>query len=117
LYQIIPSTLLGTLSSAGVKTTDIYNTATQDKLGMALLRQRPNLWAYLTAKVPDTELNVNRAALDIAKTWSSVGVPFNVTGARQFVYRGQSYYQGGGDRAATSPDDIIKALRFSRRKK
>ena len=116
LYQIIPDTLRYTLASAGVKTTDVYNTETQDKLGMALLRQRPNLWNYLTAKVPDTERNVNLAALDIAKTWSSVGVPFDMRGARMPIKRNQSYYQGGGDRAATNVDDVIKALRLSRRK-
>ena len=116
LYQIIPGTLRGTIAKAGVKTTDIYNPATQDKLGMALLRERPNLWAYLSGAVADTEQNVNRAAMDIAKTWSSVGVPYATQGSRMYVQRGQSYYQGGGDRAATSPDDIIKALRLSRRK-
>ena len=117
LYQIIPPTLRGTIASAGVKTTDVYDTSTQDKLGMALLRQRPNLWAYLTGAVADTEKNVNAAAMDIAKTWSSVGVPYAGPGARMYLQRGQSYYHGGGDRAATSPDDIIKALRLSRRKK
>jgi len=75
------------------------------------------LWAYLTGAVADTERNVNLAALDIAKTWSSVGVPFDMVGARQRIKRNQSYYQGGGDRAATNVDDIIKALKLSRRKK
>ena len=116
LYQIIPDTLSTTLASAGVKSSDRYDVETQDKLGMALLRGRPNLWAYLTGKVPDTDANVNKAALDIAMTWSSVGVPYDMRGRRMYIKRGMSYYHGGGDRAATSPDDVIKALKLSRRK-
>lgn len=115
LYQIIPSTLAGTLSAAGVKWSDKYNNETQDKLAMALLKQRPSLWAYLTGKVADTDTNARAAVLDLAKTWASIGVPYDMRGAYGMIKKGQSYYQGGGDNAATNPDDVLKVLRLSRK--
>jgi hypothetical protein len=114
LYQIIPSTLAGTLAAAGVKWSDKYDNETQDKLAMALFMGRTALKNYLTGKVADTEANLNAAALDIAKTWASVGVPYDMRGANMWIKKGQSYYHGGGDNAATNPDEVKKVLRLSR---
>jgi hypothetical protein len=114
LYQIIPATLRGLLQKAGVKTSDIYNKATQDKLGMALLHERPALKNYLTGAVADTQSNLNAAALDVAKIWASVGVPYPMRGAYGNLNTDSSYYQGGGDRAATKTADVQKVLRLSR---
>lgn len=117
LYQIIPATLKGLLPKAGVKTTDLYNKATQDKLGMALLYERPALKRYLTGAVADTQANLNAAALDVAKIWASVGVPYPMRGAYGSITTDSSYYQGGGDTAATRTADVQKVLRLSRIKK
>jgi hypothetical protein len=114
LYQIIPATLAGLLKNTGVKPTDTYDKATQDKLGMALLHERAALRNYLTGKVPDTAANLQAAALDVAKIWASVGVPYDMRGAYGNITTDTSYYHGGGDRAATSTFAVQKALRLSR---
>ena len=116
LYQIIPKTLAGTLARAGVKWSDKYNNETQDKLAMVLLQERKNLWNYLTGKVADTDANANAAVLDLAMTWASIGVPYDMRGAYGMIKKGQSYYQGGGDKAATDPDEVKKIVKLSRRK-
>lgn len=115
LYQIIPSTLAGTLVKAGVKWSDKYNNETQDKLAMALLKERRNLWNYLTGKVPDTDANANSAVLDLAMTWASIGVPYDMRGAYGMIKKGTSYYSGGGDVAKTNPDEVKKILKLSRK--
>ena len=117
LYQIIPSTLQGITYSAGVKNSDKYNRETQDKLGMVLLHERLPLKNYLTGAVPDTKANLEAAALSVAQIWASVGVPYPMRGSYGQITTDQSYYHGGGDKAATSTLDVQKALRLSRLKK
>lgn len=117
LYQIIPSTLNSVTRVAGVKDSDLYNKETQDKLGVALLHGRPALKNYLTGVVPDTDANLKAAALEVAKEWASVGVPYDMRGAYGPIKQDQSFYQGGGDRAATPTLEVQKVLRLSRLKK
>ena len=76
---------------------------------MALLRT--NTIKYLNKEVADTQDNLNKAALDIAQTWSSVGVPYPINGAATDA----SYYGGNGvDRAATKTADVQAALKYYR---
>jgi len=116
-YQIIPTTLSGTYQSAGLKLTDKYNATNQDKLGMALLKKRPNAWKYLTKQVEDTNKNLLAAAKDIAMEWSSVGVPYDMQGHYKPIKKNESYYArygGGGDVAKTPTETIQKLLKEAR---
>lgn len=112
-YQIIPTTLAGIYQDAGVKWSDKFDKLTQDKLGMQLLKKRPNAKAYIYGQVPDTDANLKKAALDLAMEWSSIGVPYPVKGHWQSVTTDQSYYHPY-DRGSTSTASIQKALRLSR---
>lgn len=113
-YQIIPVTLKGAVAKAGLKSTDKFSPENQDKLGMALLQGRPNAWKYISKQVPDTAANLQAAAFDLAREWSSVGMPFATTGFwRVPVGVNESYYKPN-DRATTKTEDIQKALKKSR---
>lgn len=112
-YQIIPTTLASNYQAAGVKWSDKFDKETQDKLGMQLLKKRPNAKAYLYGEVPDTDANLKKAALDLAMEWSSIGVPYPVKGHWQSVTTDQSYYHPH-DRGSTSTASIQKALKLSR---
>ncbi len=117
-YQIIPSTLLGIYKDAGLKLTDKFSPSNQDKLGMALLRKRPDAWKYLTKKVSDTDTNLLSAAKGIAMEWSSVGVPYDMRGHFKNVVKNESYYArygGGGDVASTPTEKVQKALKEGRK--
>jgi hypothetical protein len=110
-YQIIPSTLRGVQKQVGLPDSAIYDLENQDKLGFALLVERRNTRNYLYGKVPDTLQNRQLAALDIAKVWSSVGVPYRVFGGRgRYVEKDESYYKGGGDKASVPSIDAQQAL-------
>jgi hypothetical protein len=110
-YQIIPSTLRGVQKQVGLPDSAIYNLENQDKLGFALLVERRNTRNYLYGKVPDTLENRQLAALDVAKVWSSVGVPYRVFGGRgRYVEKDESYYKGGGDKASVPSIDAQQAL-------
>jgi hypothetical protein len=110
-YQIIPSTLRGVQKQVGLPDSAIYNLENQDKLGFALLVERRNTRNYLYGKVPDTLENRQLAALDVAKVWSSVGVPYRVFGGRgRYVEKDESYYKGGGDKASVPSINAQQAL-------
>jgi hypothetical protein len=110
-YQIIPDTLKGLLSRAGLTKSDLYNKVNQDKLGFQLLMGRPNLANYIKGSAQDTLPNLQKASLDVAKIWSSVGVPYPMKGAKKRIQKDESYYSGGGDRASTSTDLIQTKLK------
>jgi hypothetical protein len=107
-YQIIPSTLKGIYQQAGLKTTDLYSPANQDKLGWQLLMNRTPIKNYLTGSVPDTTANLEKASLSMAQIWSSIGVPYFVNGK----LKNQSYYPK--DKATTKTEEIQASLRSYR---
>jgi hypothetical protein len=113
-YQIIPTTLNGSYAIAGLRLTDKFSPENQDKIGMALLKQRPKAWSYLTKRVNDTQENLNSAALDMAMSWSSVGVPYALRGHWGVpVSKNESYYKPY-DRASTDTTLVQNALKKSR---
>jgi hypothetical protein len=114
-YQIIPQTLKGLISRAGLKDTDLYNKANQDKLGFQLLLGRKAVSDYINGRSQDTLANLENASLDIAKIWASVGVPFPMKGAIKQLTKNQSYYSGGGDRATTDTEVIQNKLKELRK--
>lgn len=115
-YQVIPSTLKGIYASAGLTLSDKYSPENQDKIGMALLRT--NTKKFLQGTIANTQANKNASALEIAQTWSSVGVPYDMRGMYQNINKNDSYYKrsGGIDKASVKTEDIQKALVESRKK-
>jgi hypothetical protein len=114
-FQIIPATLSGLVKKLNLASTTIYNEATQMKMGDALIDERKNVYNYLNGKVADSVENLQLATLDVAKVWSSVGVPFETRGSRQLVKKDQSYYEGGGDRAHVDSNSVMDVLKRQRK--
>jgi hypothetical protein len=116
-YQIIPSTLDGLVTSLGLSKNDKYDQATQDKMGYQLLVERPAIKNYIQATNEDNKENLEKAALEVAKIWSSVGVPYATTGKYGRIEKNQSYYSGGGDRASEPTEKVQDSLRTLRQKR
>ena len=110
-YQIIPNTLKGLVKARNLSTSQLYSESNQDMLGYDLLRLRPNLNKYIHSLNSGTQNDLELAALDMSKIWSSIGVPYRLKGAKQMVEKNQSYYSGGGDRASQKTEDIQNALK------
>jgi len=72
---------------------------------------RSGIKNYITQVVPDNKANLEKASLDVAKIWSSVGVPYDMQGSQQRIKKNQSYYSGGGDRASETTEDVQVALK------
>jgi hypothetical protein len=110
-YQIIPNTLKGLQSELNLPDSTKYDNATQDKMGLQLLLNRKSLKDYITSQVPDTQENLEKASLAVAQIWSSVGVPYNMTGRYGSISKNQSYYSGGGDRASVGTEIVQQKLK------
>ena len=113
-YQIIPNTLKGVVEKVGLSDNDLYSVENQDKLAVQLLLNRKNLSAYLKGEVPDTLENRQKASLDMAMIWSSIGVPYSVKGRSRSVNKDESYYSGGGDKASVKSDIVMEKLQMLR---
>jgi hypothetical protein len=107
-YQIIPSTLLGLLKKVPLSDTDLYSKENQDRLGWELLKGRKPIIDYINGVVPDTQANLERASLEMAKIWASLGVPYSANGVNQ----DQSYYgKNGVDKASVSSAIVMQKLK------
>jgi hypothetical protein len=115
-YQVIPSTLSAIYKSAGLGLSDKFTAENQDKIGMALLKSTTK--AYLNGSIPNTQANREKSALEIAQTWSSVGVPYPMQGRYERVQKNESFYKrsGGFDVANTKTEEIQRLLEQSRKK-
>lgn len=109
-YQIIPTTLKGLVDKNKINISQKYNEAIQDDLGEKLLMGRTNLRKYLKKEVADTKEFREKASLDMAKIWSSIGVPYDMQGSRKAIKKNQSYYSGGGDTATVKTETVQAAL-------
>ena len=110
-YQIIPSTLKGLQGNLSLPDSTKYDKQTQDKMGLQLLLNRSGIKNYITQVVPDNKENLEKASLDVAKIWSSVGVPYDMQGSKQRIKKNQSYYSGGGDKASETTESVQIALK------
>ena len=110
-YQIIPTTLKGLQGNLSLPDSTKYDKTTQNKMGLQLLLNRSGIKNYITQVVPDNKTNLEKASLDVAKIWSSVGVPYAMKGAKQQISKNQSYYSGGGDRASETTESVQIALK------
>jgi hypothetical protein len=113
-FQIIPVTLKGTYGSAGLNLGSMYNEQNQTKLADALIDMETTLPKYLNGKIADNDVNLKKAALDIATVWSSLGVPYAVTNHRG-EYRPYNASYFGSDRASVSTEVVQKILREQRK--
>lgn len=86
-YAIIPTTLIGLVKANKTDVKQKFSPAVQDNFGLYLLLERKNLKNYITKAVADTKESLEAAALDLAKIWSSIGVPYDLTA----THRGVSY--------------------------
>ena len=115
-FQVIPSTLLGFYAQAGLNRGSIYNEKNQTKIADALIDAEKVLPKYLNGKIPDTDINLKLAAVDIATIWSSLGVPYDLTNYKGLLRPyNASYY--GGDKASVSTEIVQEILRKQRNSK
>jgi hypothetical protein len=100
-YQIIPDTMKMAVARAGVSPDDMFDSKTQDKLGLALIYngQRPTLSGYLQGE----NNNVQGAMLDLAMEWASAPDPST----------GRSYY-GGANKSSHTVEEVRTALTSAR---
>jgi muramidase (phage lysozyme) len=87
-YQIIKKTLAGLVSNGDLALTDIFNSSTQDRAAMALLRGR-GLNAYTSGKISKDEF-----ADRVAKEWASMPLA-----SGKGAYDGVGSNKAGGSRA------------------
>ena len=100
-YQIIPDTMKMAVARAGVSSDDMFDSKTQDKLGLALIYngQRPTLSGYLRGD----NNNIQGAMLDLAMEWASAPHPST----------GRSYY-GGANASSHTVEEVRTALTSAR---
>jgi hypothetical protein len=110
-YQIIPNTLKGLQTDLNLPDSTKYNVEIQDKMGLQLLLNRKSLKDYITSQVPDNKENLEKASLAVAQIWSSVGVPYAMTGRYGSINKNQSYYSGGGDKASVDTEIVQQKLK------
>jgi hypothetical protein len=80
-------------------------------MGLQLLLNRKSIKDYLTSAVPDNQENLEKASLAVAQVWSSVGVPYAMTGRYGGIEKNQSYYSGGGDKASVDTAIVQQKLK------
>jgi len=108
-FQIIPSTLVGVQKRLGLSDRAVYDEKTQSAMADSLIDERSALRNYLNGKVADTSANLKAAALDIARIWSSVGIPYNI-GRKKY---NQSYY--AMDKASVPTELVQETLQKQRK--
>jgi hypothetical protein len=113
-YQIIPKTLIGVQNRLALSDSQKYDQATQDAMGLDLLNERKSIKEYISGAVPDSTEALEKAALQVAMIWSSVGVPYSIQGRHRTVSKDESYYSGGGDKASVPSDAAQQALKTLR---
>ena len=101
-YQIMEDTLRGLWAAAGMRLTDRFDAAGQDRLATELLNRR-GLARYLAGA-----LSTEDFANSLAKEWASLPV---VSGPK----KGSSYYAGDGlNRAGVDVEPFLAAVRAVR---
>lgn len=112
-FQVIPDTLRGIYGKAKLNLDSKYDEINQSAIADALIDERTTLRKYLNKDIEDTDANLQRASLDVAKIWSSVGVPYSVTNNKGLSRaKNMSYY--GSDKASVSTEAVQEVLRKQR---
>jgi hypothetical protein len=93
-----------------------FTPAIQDTFGLYLLLERKNLKNFINKSVPETKETLEAAALDLAKIWSSIGLPYalNITwnGSTKLRGKNESYY---GERVGVKTEQAQQALKELRK--
>lgn len=98
-YQIIRKTLRALVRAGVVSTNERFDRATQDRLGLALMKKR-GLNDYQSGRI-----SAERFGNNLAKEWASLPV---LTGSK----RGRSYYAGDGlNHALTRPETVLTTIK------
>ena len=117
-YQIIPDTMKGFVSGAGISRDDVFNEETQDKFKQYVIDQkRPSVGNYLEGAEGSS---LAKAQMALAAEFASVGVPRDMKKGEyasgipaRDIKKGESLYAdygGAGNAASISPEVIAKAL-------
>jgi len=118
-YQIIPTTLKGLAAEINIDVNLKFSPEIQDKFGLALLTPtyKKYLRRFILGEIENTQENVEKAALETAQIWSSLGIPYDLTMTyKGVVYnpkKNQSYYPF--DRATVPASTVMAALTDLRR--
>lgn len=88
-YAIIPTTLTGLVNANKTDINQKFTPAIQDQFGLYLLLERKNIKNFITKAVPETKETLEAAALDLAKIWSSIGIPYDM----RITWNGDTYNQ------------------------
>lgn len=103
-YQILEDTLRGCFADFGLKMSDLFDAAAQDKLALGLLRRR-GLTRYLEGRISAEAFGQN-----ISHEWASF--PCMTRDKLGRVAAGQSYYAGDGlNKSGVKISDVLKVLR------
>ena len=109
LYQIIYKTLSAVVEQMKFDTSRKFDAVTQDQMAMHLLTGR-NFQRFL-----DDKIGINDMAINLAKEWASLPVPYAMTGASRKISAGQSYYAGDGlNKAHATVSEVTQALSLCR---
>lgn len=118
-YAIIPVTLKELVTQIGIDVNLKFSPEVQDKFGLALLtpNYRKYLRKFILSESEDNQENLERAALEVAQIWSSLGIPYDVT----MTYQGKVYYPKKNmsyypfDKATVPASTVMSALKDLRR--
>jgi len=112
-YAIIPVTLNELVTTNKINLDSKFTPEVQDQLGLALLTAsyRKNLRKYILSQVADQPDNLEKAALEMAMIWSSLGIPYDYG----FRKKNQSYYVDRGERATVPTSTVQAALKELRK--
>jgi hypothetical protein len=112
-YAIIPITLKELVTTTKINPSSKFTPDVQDQLGLALLTPsyRKNLRNYILSTVADQPDNLEKAALEMAMIWSSLGIPYDYG----FRKKNQSYYVDRGEKATVPTSTVQAALKELRK--
>ena len=121
-YQIVPATMQGAVEKLGLKSTDKFDEAMQDRIFNEYLTniKRPEIQSFLSG---NKTADIDAAVLSLAKEFASVGVPAatkrlaskGITSLD--LQAGDSYYKGVGQNPAIgsiTPEQARAALKQTR---
>lgn len=112
-YAIIPITLKELVTTTKINPDSKFTPDVQDQLGLALLipSYRKNLRNYILSNNADQPDNLEKAALEMAMIWSSLGIPYDYG----FRKKNQSYYVDRGEKATVPTSTVQAALKELRK--
>lgn len=108
-YQFIYMTLSACVREMGLKGTEIFDEALQNRMAVYLMQKR-GLGEYL-----DGTISAEDFANNLAKEWASLPVVTAIQGQKRKLKPGQSYYAGDGlNKAFHAPDTVMALVRAIR---